>query len=140
MEDIEKIMTDAGMKPTSNRVLVLRELINADSPLSLGDLEALIGTLEKSSVLRALAVCQEHHLIHAIEDGRGVTRYEVCNGTTDGRHDDMHVHFYCLKCRQTSCFEHIMVPRIDLPENYLADTATYLVKGICPQCQKGAKR
>lgn len=134
MKDIESILQEAGVKPTVNRILVLRELTKSPAPLSLGELDEKIGTLEKSSVLRALTVLLEKHLIHTVEDGRGIIKYETCsrrNGETD---EDMHVHFYCKKCTRLICFEDIPVPAIQLPEEYRVHAVNYMVKGVCPEC------
>lgn len=134
MKDIESILQEAGVKPTVNRILVLRELTKSPAPLSLGELDEKIGTLEKSSVLRALTVLLEKHLIHTVEDGRGIIKYETCsrhNGETD---EDMHVHFYCEKCQRLICFENIPVPAIQLPEEYHVHAVNYMVKGVCPEC------
>ncbi len=135
MTDIENILEKAGVKPTSNRILVLRELIKSPRPLSLGDLDIALGSLEKSSILRVLVLLQESHLIHSIEDGRGVIKYETCTGHSGGVDQDMHVHFYCEKCQQISCFEDISVPAIQLPDDYTIHAVNYLVKGICPACR-----
>ena len=134
MKDIESILQEADVKPTVNRILVLRELTKSPAPLSLGELDEKIGTLEKSSVLRALTVLLEKHLIHTVEDGRGIIKYETRsrhNGETD---EDMHVHFYCEKCQRLICFEDIPVPAIKLPEEYRVHAVNYMVKGVCPEC------
>ncbi|MBD5356352.1 MAG: transcriptional repressor [Bacteroides sp.] len=135
MKDIETIIEQAGVKPTSNRILVMRELIKSPRPLSLGDLDACLETLEKSSILRALTIFLQHHLIHDIEDGRGVIKYEPCSRHEEGKDMDMHVHFYCEKCQQLTCFEDVGVPPISLPDEYLTHAINYMVKGICPQCR-----
>lgn len=138
MEDIEKTIEQAGIKPTSNRILVLRELTGSNRPLSLGDLDQSIGTLEKSSILRTLAALQEHHLIHSIEDGRGVIKYEPCSGHHGEEDNDMHVHFYCEKCHKVTCFEGIAVPSVSLPSGFSAHSVNYMVKGICSDCANTA--
>ncbi len=135
MKDIETIIQQAGIKPTSNRILVLRELMKSPRPLSLGDLDASLETLEKSSILRALTIFMESHLIHDIEDGRGVIKYEPCTGHEEGKDRDMHVHFYCEKCQQLTCFEDMAVPPISLPDAYAIHAVNYMVKGICPECR-----
>ncbi len=139
MEDIERTIELAGIKPTSNRILVLRELTNSPHPLSLGELDSNIGTLEKSSILRTLAVLQEHHLIHSIEDGRGVIKYELCSGHHGDEDSDMHVHFYCENCHKVTCFEGIAVPPVTLPPGFAARSVNYMIKGICPECNHTLK-
>lgn len=135
MKAIETIIEEAGIKPTPNRIIVMRELMKSSRPLSLGDLDANIETLEKSSILRALTIFLEHHLIHDIEDGRGVIKYELCCGHEEGKDMDRHVHFYCEKCQQLTCFEDVAVPPIPLPDEYTLHTINYMVKGICPECR-----
>ena len=41
--DIENILNRKGIKPTSNRILVAKELMKASHPVSLADLDILLG-------------------------------------------------------------------------------------------------
>lgn len=132
----DEILSNAGIKPTSNRILVMRELLAGESPMSLGDLELKIDTMDKSSILRALSVMLENHAIHTIEDGRGIVKYEICHSEDKCTDDDMHVHFYCEKCRKTYCFDNIPVPPINLPGNFTTTSVNYMLKGLCPSCAK----
>lgn len=136
MNDITSMLTDAGVKPTSNRVLVMRALVNSLSPLSLGELETLLESLERSSILRVLTVLRDAHVIHDIEDGKGVIKYEPCSGRYDGKDRDMHAHFYCEKCQRVICFEDIPVPQIVLPDDYVMHSVNYMIKGICRACRR----
>ena len=43
--DIENFLNRKGVKPTSNRILVAKELLKASHPVSLADLEILLGFL-----------------------------------------------------------------------------------------------
>lgn len=53
--DIENILNRKGVKPTSNRILVAKELLKASRPVSLADLEILLGfSMEKASIFRVL--------------------------------------------------------------------------------------
>lgn len=139
MNNIDDIFRIAGIKPTPNRIVVLRELIKSTQPLSLGELDERIGTLEKSSILRTLAVLRTHRIIHDIEDGRGVVKYEYCSGYNNGKDTDMHVHFYCGVCQNITCFEGIPVPHIQLPDGYKMETVNYMIKGVCPSCRKSGR-
>ncbi len=49
--DVEDILTRKEVKPTSNRILVMRELIKASHPVSLADLEISLGfSMDKASI------------------------------------------------------------------------------------------
>ena len=112
---IEEILQGHGIKPTSNRIVVLRELTSAERPMSLTELEYKILSIDKSGIFRALSVFKEHHLVHVLEDGGDGVRYEFCRSHSDDADDDLHAHFYCERCRQTFCLEDIAVPQAELP-------------------------
>lgn len=135
MTDAESILADSGIKPTSNRILILRALLDSHSPLSLSELELKISTVDKSNISRILSLLLEHHLIHPIEDGRGIVKYEICHGHNDCTVNDMHVHFYCESCKKVFCFEDIPVPIVDAPKGFSIHTVNYMLKGICPKCK-----
>lgn len=135
IEEIE-ILEEAGVKPTSNRILVVRALMEALSPKSLIELETQLETLERSSILRVLTVLAEHDLVHVMEDGRGVTKYEICHSHDHHLHnDDHHVHFYCEKCDKVFCFEDVAVPYIPIPDGFQVIGVNFMLKGICPSCR-----
>jgi Fur family ferric uptake transcriptional regulator len=123
-----------GIKPTANRLIVLRTLDGAGRPMSLTELEYKILTIDKSGIFRTLSVFREQHLVHVIEDGSDGVRYELCHSHNDEVDDDLHVHFYCERCQQTYCLDHIPVPGIDLPDGFIMSSVNYMVKGICPHC------
>lgn len=127
------LLQKAGIKPTSNRLLVLKTLLEEGAPMGLIDIETTLETLERSSISRVLAIFLEHDLIHALEDGRGITRYEICHSDSDSD-DDMHAHFYCEKCHRIVCFDDIKAPRVTIPEGYMVRGVNYMLKGICPSC------
>ena len=133
--EAEKLMEKAGVKPTANRVLVLRTLMEADRPKSLVELETELETLERSSVLRVLNLLLKHDVIHSFEDGRGVSKYEICHGESHCSVDDMHAHFFCEKCNRTYCFEEISAPKINIPAEFKIRSVNYMLKGLCPECR-----
>jgi len=103
--DIENFLNRKGVKPTSNRILVAKELMKVSHPLSLADLEILLDfSMEKASIFRVLELFSEKEIVHVIEDGSRSFKYELCNGNTHHTISDQHVHFYCERCKQTYCF------------------------------------
>ena len=129
-------LAQKGVKPTSTRILVLRELMKADNPLSLQDVETALDTVDRSTIFRTLVLFREHHLVHDIDDGSGSVKYELCGGGADCTVADMHSHFYCERCRRTFCLDYIAVPQVDLPEGYEARSVNYMIKGVCPDCAR----
>lgn len=130
-------MEDAGIRPTANRILVYRALLTAEAPQSLLELEASLRTLERSSILRVLTLLVDHKLIHVMEDGRGIAKYEICT-TPDSplQHSDLHPHFYCTRCLRTFCLQDIRIPAISLPSGFMARSANFMYKGLCPDCAR----
>ncbi len=62
--DVEDILTRKEVKPTSNRILVMRELIKASHPVSLADLEVLLGfSMDKASIFRVLELLQDYNIV-----------------------------------------------------------------------------
>ncbi len=132
-----EILREHGIRPTANRILVVKALAAADRPMSLSELEYKILTVDKSGIFRALTLFREQHLVHVIEDGGDGVRYELCMSHGDGDTDeDMHVHFYCEACHRTFCIDNVPVPHVDLPAGYVRKTVNYMVKGICPECDR----
>lgn len=136
MQMMEDMLVRAGIRPTSNRLLVLRALASSLHPLSLAEIDAAIGSMERSSVFRTLSLLLEHHLLHAVEDGRGIVKYELCHGDAHHTMNDMHVHFYCEGCNEVFCFENLHVPEVDLPDGFAATSVNYMLKGLCARCSR----
>lgn len=135
--DVEDILTRKEVKPTSNRILVMRELIKASHPVSLADLEISLGfSMDKASIFRVLELFSEKDIIHVIEDGSRSLKYELCHSGTHHTISDQHVHFYCERCKETYCFENVSVPLVNIPEGFSPHAINYMIKGICPKCSK----
>ena len=137
-ETPEELLSRAGIKPTANRLLVMRALIRASSPMSLVEIETALETVDRSSILRVLTLFVEQNMLHKMEDGRGIEKYEICHGDRSHHHsgsiDDMHPHFYCERCNRVYCFEHLTIPEMPLPAAFKVKTVNFMLKGICPDC------
>jgi len=135
-----QILEDHNIRPTANRIVVARQLTQLERPISLAELEATIGTIDKSNILRTLNIFKDNHLVHVIEGGEGFTLYEICQShhhcIDDDDDDDAHIHFFCENCHQTICLNEKHIPKIELPEGYTIHSANFMLKGICPKCMK----
>lgn len=130
----------AGIRPTPNRILVLRSLMESVSPLSMTDLEQMLDPMEKSSIFRVLNTLLEHDMVHAIEDGRGIAMYEICHSDHHGEDNDMHAHFYCENCHRVFCLESVPAHIPPVPDGFSVKAVNYMLKGICRDCQSAAPK
>ena len=127
------LMERHGVKPTANRIIVAKALAAECRPLSMAELEEHIGSIDKSGIFRTLTLFKERHLVHALEDADG-TRYELCHSLNHQKDNDMHVHFHCEHCGATVCLPDIPIPYVTLPDGYAMQSASFVLKGLCPKC------
>lgn len=132
--EIENILVSRGVKPTANRILVLKELIRSTHPVNLADLEVALAPMDKASIFRVLELFSEKDLIHVIEDGSRSLKYELCHGKEHHSVWDQHAHFYCEKCGSIYCLDDVILPDIEVPKEYKVKSINFMFKGICPKC------
>lgn len=132
--EIEKLLTDKGVKPTANRILVMKALAESDTPQSLADLEVTLDTVDRASIFRVLGLFAEKEVVHVIDDGTRSVKYEVCHSAHQHTVADHHVHFHCEKCGRLYCFEHLSVPQVATPEGFEVKSINFMLKGLCPKC------
>lgn len=129
-----KLLEEHHIKPTANRIVVVKALATSMQPQSLAELERKICTIDKSNIFRALTLFREHHLVHVIEGGNEGVRYELCHSHDHDHDEDIHPHFYCEQCQQTYCLDYTEIPEIALPKGFEQKSANLMIKGICPNC------
>jgi len=135
-QDIISRLESKGIRPTANRILVMKTLMGEQNPQSLSNLERKMVSVDKSSIFRTLTLFLEHDVVHAFEDGRGVLCYELCEEKGACDHHDGHIHFYCESCQRSFCMEDIHIPSFELPEGFYPHSISFVIKGECPDCRK----
>ena len=135
-QDIISRLESKGIRPTANRILVMKTLMGEQNPQSLSNLERKMVSMDKSSIFRTLTLFLEHDVVHAFEDGRGVLCYELCEEKGACDHHDGHIHFYCESCQRSFCMEDIHIPSFELPEGSYPHSISFVIKGECPDCRK----
>lgn len=135
-KQIEGLLERHGIKLTANRILIAKIMSTLDYPISMKELETMLLTMDKSSIFRTLSLFKSHHLVHQMEDGNDIVRYELCHSLNKETDEDIHVHFYCEHCHRTFCLNEISVPQVNLPVGYRQTAVNYMIKGVCPDCSQ----
>lgn len=134
-EQIERLLTVKGIAPTAMRILVLEYLQKQTAAVSLHGLENDFRHADRTTLYRTLKTFEEKGLIHSIQDGTEATKYALCaDACKEGSHYDLHLHFYCYRCKQTYCLPRHQVPDISVPENFQLKELSLTAKGFCDRC------
>lgn len=132
------MLTERKIKPTAVRILILKQMLKSEGAFSMLNLEESIGTVDKSTLSRTINLFHDKRLIHGIDDGSGSLKYEVCRSGCYCGLEDLHVHFYCVKCRRTYCLKGVPIPEVSLPEGFILEDKNFVLRGICRKCSKFA--
>ncbi|NDV59818.1 Fur family transcriptional regulator [Bacteroides sp. 519] len=134
MDEYEKRLEYRGIRVTAVRLLILKEMLTFSRAFSLADIEERLDTVDKSTIFRTISLFHEKLLIHSIDDGSGSMKYSVCSEDCMCALNDLHVHFFCTKCKRTYCLESIHIPKVQLPPGFLLENVNFVLKGLCGDC------
>lgn len=134
-EELLKKLDDKGIKPTSNRILLLRTLMKKNCPMSLTELEHELVTLDKSSIYRVMELFAKNDVVDTFEDGRGVQMYELCQAKGHCDNTDAHMHFYCEKCHKSFCLRELKPKDLTLPKGFTINSVSFVIRGLCAKCK-----
>lgn len=135
MNTMEDILESRNIKPTAMRLLVLKTLSVQYAAISLSELEKQFEKSDRITLYRTLKTFQENGLVHSVDDGTGAPKYALCEEGCECNIDrDMHVHFHCRMCGETFCLPKYKIPEIKLPDTFIGEEASLVVKGICGKC------
>jgi Fur family ferric uptake transcriptional regulator len=99
------------------------------------DIEDKLDTFDRITLYRTLKAFEKNGLIHQVIDGTGTTKYALCSDYCDEHHHhDVHAHFYCTSCEQTSCLENVKVSEPVLDKGFKIESAQLVLNGICNEC------
>ena len=130
---IERLLSQRNITATANRLLVLQYMVAQHTAVSLKMLEAAMPRMERSTIYRTLKTFEVQKLIHAIDDGTGITKYGLCATSCDCALHDQHLHFHCLQCERTTCMKD-RIALHHLPGQYEIESAHLVLKGRCADC------
>lgn len=134
-KELENILIAKQINPTAMRLLVLKYLLKQKTAIGLNDLEKEFEKSDRTTLYRTLKTFEEKGMIHNIKDGAEAEKYAICMADCkDGIHYDMHLHFYCTKCKELFCLPTTKIPDVLLPKNFELQEVSLTVRGICSNC------
>lgn len=133
-QEIDKKLESKNIKPTAMRKLVYDVLNKSQKALNLKEIEEHFENVDRSTIFRSLKTFQDNFLVHSVDDGSGTIKYALCDDDCTCSVHDLHVHFLCTRCGRTRCMKDMPVPKIDLPEGFTFENASFVVNGVCPVC------
>ena len=136
MKNTDDKLTNKNVKPTAMRELVLNALLEQNVAISLSDLEKKFDKADKVTLYRTLKTFEENKLIHSIDDGTGSVKYALCAENCQCNPHDLHVHFFCIKCKHTYCLNNTPISSVTLPLDFEIKTINMVVKGTCANCKE----
>lgn len=131
-----------GIRPTATRLQILRQMMRGDEMVSMPMLEQSLPDVDKSTISRTLSLFLLNGLVHAIDDGSGSVKYNVCEEgcACEELIEDEHTHFSCTRCHRTFCLKQIHVPVVTLPDGFRLQSVNYVLHGLCPACSEREDR
>ena len=136
IEELQTRIRKAGLRCTSARLAVLRELIAANSPLTHAEVSENLAHLgiDKATVFRNLVDLVDAELLTRTELGDHVWRFEV---RLPGHHDNQqHPHFVCLDCGGVTCLSELdFDARSQKATSQVGEIKEILIKGVCVECR-----
>lgn len=133
-QDLELILERKKIKPTAIRMLVLKQFMAHQEALSLKSIEDYFEKVDRSTLFRTIKTFVEHHLIHEVDDGSGAAKFALCQESCTCQFNELHLHFFCIKCKKTYCLTEIPIPKVALPAGFSFSMANFVIKGSCPSC------
>lgn len=133
----EKLLSDAKLNATDNRMRVIEIIGNNSFPLSAKD---IFSTLDRSSsinrvtVYRILDLLVDHGVVDRLSTGGRAFYY----GLAPNSHHQSHPHFYCMNCGQMDCLssESLTVDLEAFKKTFPGhiEKVEVRIDGICKNC------
>ncbi|MDF1864648.1 MAG: transcriptional repressor [Saprospiraceae bacterium] len=136
MEYVNKILEQKAVRITAMRQLLLEFFVEENKAFGLGELEKAFPKSDRITMYRTLKTFEENGILHSIKGEGDEAKYALCNEhCSPVHHIDQHPHFQCQKCKQVTCIDSLLIPAMELPNEYIQEEVSMMIKGICPDCQ-----
>lgn len=126
--ETSKILIEAGIKPSSQRIAVMRQLMSDKSHPTVADIyDALLPehpTISRTTIYNTLKLFVEAGCARCLSIDPVNARFDATVHP--------HAHFFCKKCHRVTDIE-MPLPALNA-SGYSCDETALFFSGICPQC------
>ncbi len=131
-KSIENKLNQKNTKPTSMRILVYDFLSSQHTAVSLSEIEDQFSVADRITIYRTLKTFEDKGIVHSIQENK-TTKFILCSDECNEQtHRDLHLHFYCKICKETTCRDNFLLP--DFSNTFRIDEIRFFAKGICENC------
>lgn len=117
--NIENLITQNNIKPTSARVKILEIFKEAKNPISYEDIKSDL-PMDKATFYRNISKFESEGILNSFEANDRKRYFEL--------KIKPHAHFVCIKCNAIECVQNIQI-------NLTGYTiSNIIINGICPKC------
>ncbi|MDC0712693.1 transcriptional repressor [Stigmatella sp. ncwal1] len=137
LAELQQKIRAVGLRSTSPRVAVLRELEAASAPLSHADLVDALGEegFDRVTLYRNLTDLTEAGLVLRSDLGDHVWRFELRRAGKE--HQGFHAHFTCTDCGTVACLPEDSITLTAVkgtPRAIAAQAVEVQLRGLCDRC------
>ena len=133
--DAIQMLTECHLSKTPHRIAVLEILIRAERLLSAAEIADVMGKtkgINKVTIYRMLTTFRKAGIVREFAAEEGIKHYEIAC-----RHNPVHPHFYCVKCRTLACLSALSSPGYQgwlKGQGFKAENVSIHISGVCAQC------
>lgn len=137
-DQARELLKSAGMRSTASRIAVLQWVAKSDSPVAHSDVATALvpDGYDKSTVYRCLVEMADSNLLHRLDFGDHVWRFEFI-AKEDGAATD-HPHFVCVDCGKVECLPDMQIQMKSRPgekHKVPGEVVDVMLRGHCSDCQ-----
>jgi Fur family ferric uptake transcriptional regulator len=138
LDDVRRSIRDKGLRSTPARLAILRRLFGAGQPMTHAQVADELAPLgfDRATIYRNLVELADVGLLHRLELGDHVWRFELRQSADQGKGD--HTHFLCVDCGDVSCVPDLSLQAAVSLVGHRASpgrVTEVLLKGHCKRCQ-----
>jgi Fur family ferric uptake transcriptional regulator len=134
LKNVEKLLKQAGLRKTRQRIGILKVLARAKQPLTQEQIGNKLrkAAPNKVTIYRCLEDFIEAGLVHRAYLQDRSSHYELSHNCTESQ---CHPHFTCTSCGETFCLKGIFVPLTKgLKKGFVVHRQQVRFEGLCSAC------